>query len=700
MLSSPPSSSLDRAADRPTQSSYAGTARKPELLSGILTISGIGTFFKRRGKLIALLSIVLFMIGCGVLAILPARYAATALVLIDPREQRVTADPDVLAGIGQDAAALQSVIEIAKSDGFLLPLIKKLNVQNDEDISGSETDVSRILDRFRSRLDISRRGLTYIVAMTFTSTSASKAAFYANAVAEAFVAGQTQVRADATEEAADWLKSRLKTLSDELQKSEDAVAAFKLDHQIVNAGRDSTTRQLRVTELTQQVSAARLRLEEAKNRYEQAQRDIKANVDSTFRSDLLSTLRVQRSQLNDQIAQKRAVFGDRHPDLMISTSQLSELDRQIEIERKRSIATAKSEVETASNQQKSLEAQQRSLEAEMLKDGQAGVKLQELQRNADASRNIYEQFLSRYKTTSEQRLFQATQTKMVSPAQAPTRTNRPSLALLLAAIAIASVMSSTAGVALLAPASAVTYEQVETKAAPVVVDHVDTSKPAIAADRSIAKPALTSHVTPVWGRIPHLTALGPTRTVWQRPGDVEAELQTHLRGLVDAIIANPRKRAMVVLVASIDRGVGKSIVATSLFRSLSERKLKALLFRVVDKGSAMADLPTGDTSAVFSGDFATAFAVLSGGKETAGASSRGITDSYDVIIVDAPSVAEFGRVTSLGAVADYTVVLTREGAPEAVVYHQALESFGSFNNSLLGLVVNQKTASLALARSV
>ena len=50
----------------------------------------------------------------------------------------------------------------------------------------------------------------------------------------------------------------------------------------------------------------------------------------------------------------------------------------------------------------------------MLSTAQAAVKLQELQREADANRNIYEQFLSRYKTTNEQRSLQTAQTKIVS----------------------------------------------------------------------------------------------------------------------------------------------------------------------------------------------------------------------------------------------------------------------------------------------
>jgi uncharacterized protein involved in exopolysaccharide biosynthesis len=308
----------------------------PKLITGILTFPGVASFLRRNSKKIGSLALILFTTGIVILSLVPARYAATALVLVDPRELHVTAEQDVLPGIGQDAAALQSMIEIAKSDGFLRPLIEKLKIADDDEIADGEKNPSRLLEKFRSHLEISRRGLTYVIAMTFTSSSPQQAARYANAIADAFVANQTQTRTGAIEDAASWLNSRLKTLNDQVRAAEDAVAAFKAEHRIINAGKESTTRQLRVTELSQQVSAARLLTEEARNRYEQAQRNLKANVDpSGARSDLLSILRAQRSQLNDQIAQKRAVFGDRHPDLVISYNQLNELNRQIERARSR-----------------------------------------------------------------------------------------------------------------------------------------------------------------------------------------------------------------------------------------------------------------------------------------------------------------------------------------------------------------------------
>src|SRR4030081_1960442 len=159
---------------------------KPDPLKGSLSVLGVIAFLRDNGRRVLLLALAIFAVGIIALMVIPVRYAATALVVVDHREQRVTNDQDVLPGIGQDAAALQSLIEIAKSDGFLRPLIERLKIQNDDDIAGSETDVSKLLEKFRSRLDISRRGLTYVIAMTVVSNNPQKAASYANAAAEAF----------------------------------------------------------------------------------------------------------------------------------------------------------------------------------------------------------------------------------------------------------------------------------------------------------------------------------------------------------------------------------------------------------------------------------------------------------------------------------------------------------------------------------
>ena len=673
----------------------------PALIKGSLTVSGALSFLRENGRRILTLALALFALGVIVLMFLPVRYAATALVVLDPRELRITTEQDVLPGIGQDAAALQSQIEIAKSDGFLRPLVEQLKIADDDDIAGGHTDMTRLLEKLRSRLEITRRGLTYVIAISFTSNRPERAASYANAIAEAFVASQGRVRTAATDEAADWLKDRLKTLNERLRASEDAVAAFRLEHKILNAGKDSTTQQLRVTDLNQQVSAARLRTEEAKARYDQVQRDLKANVEGPVKQDLLSMLRAQRSTLNDQIAQKKAVYGDRHPDLAISYSQLADINRQIEVERKKNIETAKSEYEAQLEQQNALEKQLKAVETKMLVDGQALVKLQELQRDADANRNIYEQFLSRFKTTDEQRQLQASQTKIASAAIPPLRSTRPPLALLLAALAIGSLLTSTAAVAVttsLSDQPALTEAPMQAAVAETQARQIQSqlqpqappqAQPPAVAARPDAMPRL-----PVWARIPELSSATATSTVWQKPiaSPGELDLGTYLRPLLERIDRVPVRGCKVALVLSVGKSAGGNTVARSLNRAAVTRGMMSVLIRLQggfeghqppvtewNDGSTTAGLQSIDE-------------LLSAGRKADARPEDDIRSEFDLIIVHAGNLALQPDAIALAAHADLIVLVARAGELGSAAMRRVTAALSRYEAVPTGLVVNHAPA--------
>ncbi|MGY8637427.1 Wzz/FepE/Etk N-terminal domain-containing protein [Bradyrhizobium sp. 14AA] len=671
-----PTSSGSTGVSASWQTQNASNDEARGRFSGALTAVGAFSFLRDNARRILTLALVIFAFGVVVLLVIPVRYAATALVVVDPREQRVTTEQDVLPGIGQDSAALQSLVEVAKSDGFLKPLIEQLKIRDDEDISGGHSDPARLLERFRNRLDISRRGLTYVIAIRFTSNRPERAAHYANAIAEAFVASQSRIRTEATDEAADWLGGRLKTLSDRLKASEDAVATFKLEHRIVNAGKDSTTQQLRVTELSQQVAAARARTEEAKARYEQAQRDVKGNVESPVKQDLLSALRAQRSALNDQIAQKRAVFGDRHPDLVMSYSQLNDLNRQIEVERTKGVDTAKSEYEAQRDQQKALENQMKAAESQLLVDGQALVRLQELQRDADANRNLYEQFLSRSKTTNEQRLLQSSQTKIASSAIPPLRSTLPPLPLLLAVLAIGSLLTSTAVV--------VATGRGSDKATPDVREPEPAPRQAAAWSRP-----------PVWARIPDMVPGEVPRNIWQGPvsATTELDLGPHLRPLLDRLENLPGSRGKVALVMSVGKRAGGNTVARSLNRwAVNKGKLSVLIRVEPDLGGAAAALTKGQAEGTTKADVRSVDALLSAGKRPEPLPADDIRSEFDLIVVHATSLALQPEAAGLAAHADLVILVAREDAIDSAAMRRATAALSRFGGVPIGIVVNHVPA--------
>lgn len=650
-------------------------------LRSSLSPSQLAAIMRTNARKILQLALALFALGALVLLVFPAKYTATSLVLVDPREQRVTNDQGVLPGIGQDAAALQSIVEIAKSDGFLRPLIEKLDVAKDAEISGGETNIARLLTRFRSRLDVSRRGLTYVIAISFSSVDPKRAAFYANAIAEAFVAEQVKTRAMATEEAAGWLNDRLKDLRDKLTASEDAIAAFKSKHNIIDAGRDSTTRQIRATELSQQVSVAKLRTEEAKSRYEQVQRDLRSNVETSTgsRSELLSTLRAQRTQLNDQYAQKRAVLGDRHPDVVISLTQRNEVERQIDAERRRIIQAAKSDYEALRAQQKHFETLLDDAEREMAATAEASVKLQDLQREADANRSIYEQFLARYKTTSEQRSLQTAQTRIVSVATVPARPSRPSLPLLLAAIAMASLLVSAATVTV-AEANGIRLPAPRIKATVTGSDPARAA-PAPAPANDGAMKALLD--LPVW-------AVMPSRGAYAAGGQPSPDLKRRLSELLEKVALTRGLRGRVVLILSGDAAHGRSMIAEALTGLARDRGMLALLIQVEPQESrnvaSIARSPT-QTSSTMRVSPASLQVLLSGRN----AAAKDIRAEFDIVVVDGTALQEPAEIASLADHIDFAAFLV-DARQDGEILLKAMEILSPRRHVAKGVIVDQALA--------
>ena len=651
----------------------------------------LARILRANARRILMFAAALFALGLAILLLFPAKYTATSLVLVDPREQRVTNEQDVLPGIGQDAAALQSIIEIAKSDGFLAPLIEKLGVANDFEVSGGETNIARLLTRFRGRLDVSRRGLTYVIAISFSHSDANRAASYANAIAEAFVAEQARTRLAATEQAASWLNERLKALRDQLTKSEDAIAAFKTQYKIVEAGRDSTIRQVRATELTQQASIAKLRVEEAKTRYDQAVRDLRSNVDNStsLRSELLTALRAQRTTLNDQIAQKRAVFGERHPDLAISFNQREELERQIETERRRIVQAAKSDYDAAREQQKQFEDLLNNAEKEMLTTAQATVKLQDLQREADANRSIYEQFLARYKTTNEQRSLQTSQTRIVSLATVPARPSRPTLPVLLAAIAMASLLLSISAVTIYETKGRNWFarkQPLRPEAEPEPRQALQTDVPPTAAAPT-AEPSATSPILdlPVWAVVP----------VSASNGSAARQIEGPLADLLEKIALSRGLRGRVVLVLSGSVQRGRPVIAEALNSLATGRGMLSFLVQLEpEQGHSVVNFPHPFLQTNASTVRATTQSLLQllSGRPTGGQpAGSDIRSDFDIIVIDGTALQDPSDIANLAPYVDYAVFLVGD-AHEPVVMTHAINALARNREMAKGVVIDQAAA--------
>jgi uncharacterized protein involved in exopolysaccharide biosynthesis len=406
--------------------------------TGLIHPRAMLAFFVRRFTTILLVASLVFGLGLAAYMVLPGKYSSKALVLVDPRQPRVTLTEDVLPGIGGDAAALTSLVQIMKSDGFLAKAVTALDLGSDPDYA-SATSEKALIDAFGKNMWAVRQGATYIVEVNVSSKDPQKAARYANGVAELFVNEINDNRLDASTEAAEWLSQRLTLLRTNLKKSEDAVASYQAKAGIVDTGNQSTLDSQQLTSLVTQLANATTEVEDTKARFDQAKRDGVPASSSTGQGDQflnLNQLLQEQSRLRRQAAELNQTLGARHPRIMANKEQQRIIAGQVQSEKRRLVQQAGQAYKAAKAKRASLQRQLADARSRAIQQNKQSVELANLQREAKANRDLYEQFLARYKVTDEQSRLQSDEAKIASSATVPLKSNKPSIKLVIPVLAI------------------------------------------------------------------------------------------------------------------------------------------------------------------------------------------------------------------------------------------------------------------------
>jgi uncharacterized protein involved in exopolysaccharide biosynthesis len=122
-------------------------------------------------------------------------YEATALVMINPRQERLPSGEDVLGQLPRDSAALDSEIELLRSSALmgklvdaLAPLQASPRGATAPPLSPSERQA--LADELAGSVSARRKGLTYVIEITAHATNPQRAQLIANTYADVYVASQ------------------------------------------------------------------------------------------------------------------------------------------------------------------------------------------------------------------------------------------------------------------------------------------------------------------------------------------------------------------------------------------------------------------------------------------------------------------------------------------------------------------------------
>ncbi len=405
---------------------------------------------RRRLTLMAAVFVLVFAAVAIHSSQLTPSYTATARVIANSRSQNVVDIGAVLSGITASAAVLDTEAEVLKSRSLIEKLVLRLELVKDPEFNtdlakpsglkqgvdavasfvrglvpfGAEPakpaaplpgspeakeaeriTLDKVIDNVQSNIKVNRFGTTYMIEVSATSRSPKMSAAIANTLSEVYLDNQLDTKFQATKRAQEWLNERLGTLREDLRTAESKVEAHRAATGLLRSGDVTLTEQtirdinteLTVAQSDYATKSARLR---NLNEQMRASRGID-NIAEAQTSQAITALRAAQTALSARKADVVRRYDTRHPEYQKVMAEEADNTRQINAELQRIASSLEQEVLISRERVNSLQSSMSRAKGELASNNRAGVEQSALERDAMATRTLYDEFNNRFKQTGE-----------------------------------------------------------------------------------------------------------------------------------------------------------------------------------------------------------------------------------------------------------------------------------------------------------
>ena len=357
-------------------------------------------------------------------------YVSSATVSIESNQSQATDLDSLVSGLSAEQPSLNTEIFLIKSRQLLRRLVVAEDLTSDPEfnpqlaevslfsIAGvksmifgaqeprvySEDELVRIaVDRLRERLTVTNPRQSLVFEIGVSTGSAEKSTSLANALAQTYINDQLLFKEEQSLEAIAFLDLRTVELQNELNQAELAVKDFAAGIELVSP-EALIAKNRQVKELRDRLAALEAVIE---------RRQSLVSLYSSFDFDSATAADV-------------ALFDSRmlsrlFPTIAEETDARDRFDSVFETEADR----AQSDLSQTQAQKAALATAILDLEEEVANESRDLLQLQQLQREAEATGEIYGYFLTRLKEAEVQQGTQQADARLLSPAVEPLRASSP-----------------------------------------------------------------------------------------------------------------------------------------------------------------------------------------------------------------------------------------------------------------------------------
>ncbi len=421
---------------------------------------------------IAALSVAVAMLTAMVVFSMTPRYQATATLMIEAEQAKALSIEEVYGLDSSRKEYFLTQFEILKSRRIAERVVEQLELTShpefdpDQQESGfslrdwlpflaqpeplSEEEartlkLQKVTDAFAERLTISPVRNTQLVKITFESESSQLAAEVANTVAEVFIESHLEAKLEMTQQATSWLNQRLDGLRVKLEASEAKLQAFQESEGLVDVEGVQGLAAQELNEITTQLMQTRKVMKQAESIYQLVQTrgadfDALGSLQEVLNHQVIQDVKKAEVEASRKVSELARRYGPKHPKMIAARDELESVQDKLRSEVRRLIAGIENDYETAKANERALARELAQAKGEYQQVSRKETRYNELKREVDVNRQLYNAFLTRFKETSETSDFEAANARLTDPATAPREPAKPKKNLIIALALLVSAM--------------------------------------------------------------------------------------------------------------------------------------------------------------------------------------------------------------------------------------------------------------------
>ncbi|WOC24807.1 polysaccharide biosynthesis tyrosine autokinase [Pseudoalteromonas sp. N1230-9] len=451
-------------------------SEKPNSNEELIDLGAYLNVIKQNKWKILGFAIVITLFTMMVTLTLVPKYVASATLLIESEQTKAVSFDEVYGLDSTKKEYYQTQFEVIKSDSIAREVITKLNLAEHPDfvnkpsftdelkgmaqqilpflnkaerseLSERELAELKMLDllaTFRTNLTVSPIRKTQLVKVSFESSDPKLAALVANTVGEVYIESQMRAKMGITQQASSWLNTRLSELRVQLDSSEVRLQNYREEQKLVDIEGIAGL----VTQELEQTSKQLVDARATKNNLESINRVINEygnnNIELLGSMPEITSHRVVQDVKREVVLAERKVselaevYGPKHPKMISAKAELATVKTNLNKQIKGLITGIEKELNRTSRTVTALERDLAKIRAEYQDVTRKETQYNQLKREVETNRNIFNTFLSRSKETEVTSDFSSAAARFTDRAYAPRNPSKPNKKLIIILAFVAS----------------------------------------------------------------------------------------------------------------------------------------------------------------------------------------------------------------------------------------------------------------------